>query len=213
MRNGAFRPPPTSITAGHQRYSSRVGDSLGQPGILSTGQPDPSSAKVPPILSKWNEPDVARSVAAGTSSADMPPEGRQSGNRSQAGRCLEHLWRPTKLATAPVVLRPAPSGWSAAVGARRPGGPAPHHRGGAATPGERPHGPGLGPGGQAAEHPDTGWPPPLSSTGRGASASDHDRRRRASHHSRAQPLTERHDGPARRPARRHAPESSICSLP
>jgi hypothetical protein len=32
---------------------------------LSTGQPDPSSAKVPPILSKWNEPDVARSVAAG----------------------------------------------------------------------------------------------------------------------------------------------------
>src|SRR4029453_6930899 len=108
MREGAFRPPATRITAGHQPVSTDVGDSLGQPGSLSTGQPDPSSAKVPPILSKGKEPDVGRSVAAGTSSADMPPEGRQSGNRSQAGRCLEHLWRPTQLATAPVVLGPAP---------------------------------------------------------------------------------------------------------
>src|SRR4029453_577342 len=104
MREGAFRPPATRITAGHQPVSTGVGDSLGHACIFSTGQPDPSSAKVPRILSKWNEPDVARSVAAGTSSADMPPEGRQSGNRSQAGRCLEHLWRPTQLAVAPVVL-------------------------------------------------------------------------------------------------------------
>src|SRR4029453_6319418 len=104
MREGAFRPPPTSITAGHHPYSSHVGDSLGRPGSISTGQPDPSSARVPPIPSKWNEPDVARSVAAGTSSANTPPEGGQRGNRSQAGRCLEHLWHPRQLATAAVVL-------------------------------------------------------------------------------------------------------------
>src|SRR5512132_4148707 len=104
MRQRAFRPPPTRITAAHQPASTGVGDSLRHPGSLSTGEAGPASAKGPPILSKWNEPDVARSVAAGTSSADMPPEGRQSGNRSQAGRCLEHLWHPTQLATAPVVL-------------------------------------------------------------------------------------------------------------
>src|SRR5215217_1175868 len=61
----------------------------------------------------------------------------------------------------------------------------------------------MGPGGQAAEHPDAGGAPPLSRAGRGAGASDHDRRRRASHHSRAQPLTEHRtrragpEGPAR----------------
>src|SRR6266511_1525115 len=74
-----------------------VGESLGQRGNLSTGQPDPTGAKFPPIPSKWNEPDVARSMARASSSAEPPPEGRQSSNRSQAGRCPEHLQRPTQL--------------------------------------------------------------------------------------------------------------------